>query len=540
MGTILDDPARRDRRPGNLGAADERHPALKDQGAGLQGLARRSDFDRFHERTRTHQPDFIYEIVRIVMSLIAWVFFACGRRTRRTCPRSARHPGAEPLLVPGPLLPRRGPAAQGPLHGQVAALQAADAVVYTHGGVFPVRRGFADEEAFTTAVAILDRGDTMAMYAEGGRSRTGELSAEAAARDRSPGAAERGADRPGGDRRLLATCATGSGCSSRRSASTTGSRSASSASRSRRARRSRPRPTPSSPRSRKLYDGQRPARAAERSGGLGGRRCARLAGISRAISAPTASTAAPTQSAPHAVGEGLRRRVGAVGREDRGEHGDAEDAADLADRVGRARGLAGLLRADRGEHGVGRRREHERHADAGEDERDDELGVGDVGVETAASQPSAIACSASPATISGRAPMRSVSRPAIGATSIGIAVHGSVRRPASSGERPCAVWKNWASRKIEPNMPKNIANETPLVAAKARERKKRIGSIGAGARSSQATKRGERAAPASSATITVRARPAELRAADDAEDDAEQAERRRAPRPRRSSRPAGP
>ena len=48
--------------------------------------------------------------------------------------------------------------------------------VYTHGGVFPVRRGFADEEAFTTAVTVLDRGDTMAMYAEGGRSRTGELS----------------------------------------------------------------------------------------------------------------------------------------------------------------------------------------------------------------------------------------------------------------------------------------------------------------------------------------------------------------------------
>jgi 1-acyl-sn-glycerol-3-phosphate acyltransferase len=48
--------------------------------------------------------------------------------------------------------------------------------IYTHGGVFPVRRGFADAEAFTTAVTVLDRGDTMAMYAEGGRSRTGELS----------------------------------------------------------------------------------------------------------------------------------------------------------------------------------------------------------------------------------------------------------------------------------------------------------------------------------------------------------------------------
>jgi 1-acyl-sn-glycerol-3-phosphate acyltransferase len=48
--------------------------------------------------------------------------------------------------------------------------------IYSPGGVFPVRRGVADNEAFVTAVAILDRGDTMAMYAEGGRSRTGELS----------------------------------------------------------------------------------------------------------------------------------------------------------------------------------------------------------------------------------------------------------------------------------------------------------------------------------------------------------------------------
>ena len=87
--------------------------------------------------------------------------------------------------------------------------------------------------------------------------------------------------------------------------------------------------------------------------------------------------------------------------------------------------------------------------------------------------------------------MRSESRPAIGATKIGIAVHGSVRRPASSGDIPCVTWKNWASRKIEPKTPKYIANETPLEAAKARERKKRIGSIGAGVRSSQATKRGQ-------------------------------------------------
>jgi 1-acyl-sn-glycerol-3-phosphate acyltransferase len=48
--------------------------------------------------------------------------------------------------------------------------------IYTHGGVFPVRRGYQDEDAFVTATGILERGGCVAMYCEGGRSRTGELS----------------------------------------------------------------------------------------------------------------------------------------------------------------------------------------------------------------------------------------------------------------------------------------------------------------------------------------------------------------------------
>ena len=47
--------------------------------------------------------------------------------------------------------------------------------IYTHGGVFPVRRGHHDEEAFKTAHAVLARGDIVVMYAEAGRSRSGEL-----------------------------------------------------------------------------------------------------------------------------------------------------------------------------------------------------------------------------------------------------------------------------------------------------------------------------------------------------------------------------
>ena len=47
--------------------------------------------------------------------------------------------------------------------------------IYRVGGVFPVRRGHHDEEAFITAHSILDRGGCVLMYAEGGRSRTGRL-----------------------------------------------------------------------------------------------------------------------------------------------------------------------------------------------------------------------------------------------------------------------------------------------------------------------------------------------------------------------------
>ncbi len=47
--------------------------------------------------------------------------------------------------------------------------------VYKHGGVFPVRRGHHDEEAMKTAAAILQQGEMLLVYAEGGRSRSGKL-----------------------------------------------------------------------------------------------------------------------------------------------------------------------------------------------------------------------------------------------------------------------------------------------------------------------------------------------------------------------------
>jgi 1-acyl-sn-glycerol-3-phosphate acyltransferase len=47
--------------------------------------------------------------------------------------------------------------------------------VYKHGGVFPIRRGHRDEEAFKTAFTLLDQEEMLLVYAEGGRSRSREL-----------------------------------------------------------------------------------------------------------------------------------------------------------------------------------------------------------------------------------------------------------------------------------------------------------------------------------------------------------------------------
>ena len=52
-------------------------------------------------------------------------------------------------------------------------------LIYTHGGVFPVRRGARDDETFITAETILARGGAITMYCEGGRSRTGKLAEQA-------------------------------------------------------------------------------------------------------------------------------------------------------------------------------------------------------------------------------------------------------------------------------------------------------------------------------------------------------------------------
>jgi 1-acyl-sn-glycerol-3-phosphate acyltransferase len=133
-------------------------------------------FDRFHAWARANQPDAMYEVVRIAVSLYSWAIF----RARAIAPE--RVPPSGPVIIApnhfsfldhffvGAFIRRKVRfMAKSQLY--TPPLQ----FLYTHGGVFPVRRGFRDEEAFITAASILDRGGCVAMYCEGGRSRTGKL-----------------------------------------------------------------------------------------------------------------------------------------------------------------------------------------------------------------------------------------------------------------------------------------------------------------------------------------------------------------------------
>jgi len=133
-------------------------------------------FTRFHERARRRGPDWVYELVRlVVVPYIAIVY-------RGRCIDSQKVPNEGPvLLAPNHFSFLDHFFVAGYLRRKVQFMAKSQLFarplqfVYTHGGVFPVLRGRRDEEAFNTAHTILARGDMVLMYLEGGRSRSGEL-----------------------------------------------------------------------------------------------------------------------------------------------------------------------------------------------------------------------------------------------------------------------------------------------------------------------------------------------------------------------------
>jgi 1-acyl-sn-glycerol-3-phosphate acyltransferase len=133
-------------------------------------------FTRFHERTRSRRPDWVYDAVRLVLTPYLMLV------------HRARCIDSHNILADGPVI-------IAPNHfsfldhffvavylrrkvhfmAKSQLFQRPMQFIFTHGGVFPVRRGHHDEEAFKTAHAVLARRDVVVMYAEAGRSRSGEL-----------------------------------------------------------------------------------------------------------------------------------------------------------------------------------------------------------------------------------------------------------------------------------------------------------------------------------------------------------------------------
>jgi 1-acyl-sn-glycerol-3-phosphate acyltransferase len=135
-------------------------------------------FTRFHERSRNHAPNWVYEAVRLVTTPISLVLYRARAIGVDNVPAggpvilAANHFSNYDHFLAGVWLRRKIRfMAKSQMFRQSRLLD----LVYKYGGVFPIRRGHADETAFETVHAILRRGGCVMIYCEGGRSRTGEL-----------------------------------------------------------------------------------------------------------------------------------------------------------------------------------------------------------------------------------------------------------------------------------------------------------------------------------------------------------------------------
>jgi 1-acyl-sn-glycerol-3-phosphate acyltransferase len=135
-----------------------------------------SYFTRFHDRVRRGRPDWVYTLVRMVLTPYLLIVHRARALETRHVPEAGQCIVApnhfsflDHFFIAVYLRRKVNFMAKSQLFKRPMQF------IYTHGGVFPVRRGFRDEEAFKTAHAVLSRGDIVLMYPEGGRSRSGEL-----------------------------------------------------------------------------------------------------------------------------------------------------------------------------------------------------------------------------------------------------------------------------------------------------------------------------------------------------------------------------
>jgi 1-acyl-sn-glycerol-3-phosphate acyltransferase len=137
-------------------------------------------FDRFHELVRAHEPEAkVYEPVRVLTVLHALISFRARGIGTENVPNgpvilAPNHASFMDHFFTGAFIRRRVQ-----FMGKSQLFKGVGAWIFSHGGVFPVRRGHHDEDAFITAFRVLDRGGAVVMYCEGGRSRTGQIAPDA-------------------------------------------------------------------------------------------------------------------------------------------------------------------------------------------------------------------------------------------------------------------------------------------------------------------------------------------------------------------------
>ncbi len=131
---------------------------------------------RYYDWPLTHRPGYMYSLVRVVMSLYAWIVFRVRSIDASNVPTSG------PLIVAPNHFSNidhffAGQATRRKLQFMAKSqlYKGWFARVLKRGGVFPIRRGQRDELSFEVARSILARGGTICMYCEGGRSRSGRI-----------------------------------------------------------------------------------------------------------------------------------------------------------------------------------------------------------------------------------------------------------------------------------------------------------------------------------------------------------------------------
>src|ERR1700744_1856335 len=116
-------------------------------------------FDQYHARVRRRTPEWPYEFVRVITVSIAVTFFRAQGFGADNVPNgplivAPNHASFMDHFFAGAFIRRhiQFMAKSQMFGGRVMSF------VFSRGGVFPVRGGHGDEEAFKTAFTILERG----------------------------------------------------------------------------------------------------------------------------------------------------------------------------------------------------------------------------------------------------------------------------------------------------------------------------------------------------------------------------------------------